>query len=213
MKRPSPATVISVIALVFAMTGTAFAAVNYATNAGAVDGKSAYADGTSLARSAGDLVATQRSGDDRGRLAAKYLDLDGLARGTTDTFGTKFDVVDQATLAPQTLVAAAGFGSLTVSCRDQNATAGRVDPQVTVTYANQSGDAVGFFRRVGNGEGSVRSLLNGTTDSFTVDGSRDFEVWAEQRGRNLLIRGVVRQDGRGATGDCVVYGLSIDTTG
>lgn len=203
MRRPSPATVISLVALVFAMSGTAIAAVTYAANAGAVDGKSAYADGTTLTKAAGDLVATQRKGQDRGRIAGRYLDV-------ADTFGTKFDVVDQATLAPRALVGVAGFGTLTAFCRDQAGAPGRVDPQVTITYANQSAQAVGFFRRVGTAEGIVAPLAPGTTDSFTVSGSRDFEVWAEQAGRNLVIRGVVRQDGRGATGDCVVYGYATD---
>ena len=37
--RPSPAMVVSLIALVFAMTGSAAAVVSFARNAGAVDGK------------------------------------------------------------------------------------------------------------------------------------------------------------------------------
>jgi hypothetical protein len=82
MKTPQPATVISTIALIFAATGTAVAAVSYATNAGAVDGKSAVAHGASSSAAAGRLVAAQKSGSDKGRIAERYL-ARGLARSAT----------------------------------------------------------------------------------------------------------------------------------
>jgi hypothetical protein len=61
-KRPSPSLVISLIALVMATTGTAIAAVDFARNAGAVDGKSAVSAGSSLSNARGKLVATARGG-------------------------------------------------------------------------------------------------------------------------------------------------------
>jgi hypothetical protein len=72
LKRRSPSLVISLIALVMAMSGTAIAAVNFASNAGPVDGKSAVADGALRSQAAGGLVATQRSGDAKGTIRAKY---------------------------------------------------------------------------------------------------------------------------------------------
>ena len=74
-KLPSPAMVVAIMALLVALSGTAVAAVNFASNAGAVDGKSAVASSASLNSAAGKLVATQRSGAGKGRLAAKFLDL------------------------------------------------------------------------------------------------------------------------------------------
>jgi hypothetical protein len=71
--------VVALVALVVASSGTAVAAVTYARNAGAVDGKSAVASGASRADAAGRLVATQRTGADRGRIDSRYLDLAGLA--------------------------------------------------------------------------------------------------------------------------------------
>ena len=61
-RRPSPAMVVAVIALVVALSGTAIAAVDYARNAGAVDGKSAVGAQASLGRAAGKLVATAADG-------------------------------------------------------------------------------------------------------------------------------------------------------
>src|SRR5215218_1788636 len=90
LRRPSPALVVAILALVMATTGTAVAA----------DGKSAVASGATTRQAAGRLVATQRSGAQRGRIAAKYLDLSGVARGATATFGRSFSVIDNQALAP-----------------------------------------------------------------------------------------------------------------
>src|SRR4051812_26680561 len=98
MKRPSPAMAVAFLALVLAMSGTAFAAVNYARNSGAVDGKSAAGSGASNKRAAGKLVTTMAKGDDRGKIRQRYLDLDGLARGVTGTFGRGLTVQDNQTL-------------------------------------------------------------------------------------------------------------------
>ena len=68
LRLPSPAMVVAVIALIVALSGTAIAAVDFAHNAGAVDGKSAVFSGASLSQAAGKLVATNRSGPDKGRL-------------------------------------------------------------------------------------------------------------------------------------------------
>ncbi len=87
LKLPSPAMVVALIALAVAMSGTAVAAVTFAKNAGAVDGKSAVADGAALKTAAGRLVATQRTGSGKGKIAQRYLDVSGLAHGSTSTFG------------------------------------------------------------------------------------------------------------------------------
>src|SRR5215211_6305905 len=56
ISRPQPATIISIVALVMASTGSAVAAVSFARNAGAVDGKSAAGSGTTLSHAAGKLI-------------------------------------------------------------------------------------------------------------------------------------------------------------
>ncbi len=60
IRRPSPAMVVAIVALVMACAGTSIAAVNYASNAGAVDGLSAVRAG-SVDRAAGRLIATMTS--------------------------------------------------------------------------------------------------------------------------------------------------------
>ena len=68
ISRPSPSMVVAGIALFVSLGGTSMAAVSYATRAGSVDGKSAVFAGASLSQAAGKLVATNRSGTDKGRL-------------------------------------------------------------------------------------------------------------------------------------------------
>ena len=53
MRRPSPSLILSIVAVVMASAGTSVAAINYARNAGAVDGKSAVSASASNAKAAG----------------------------------------------------------------------------------------------------------------------------------------------------------------
>ena len=148
LKLPSPAMVVALIALAVAMSGTAVAAVTFARNAGAVDGKSAVADGAALKTAAGRLVATQRKGAGKGKISQQYLDVSGLAHGSTSTFGKAIQLIDNQALAPVAIGDVPGLGTLTATCQDESATAGRLDPATTITFANTSGDAVNFARTV-----------------------------------------------------------------
>lgn len=210
LKLPSPAMVVALVALTVAMTGTAFAAVNYATNAGAVDGKSAVADGASSSAAAGRLVATQRKGAAKGRISKRYLDVGDLARGATSTFGRAIQLIDNQSLAPVAIGNVAGLGSLTATCSDESATAGRLDPATTITFANTSGDAVNFARTVNYTSSSILPLPNTATQAFKISGSQPFTMHIERAGTNYVVNGVVRQDGRNAaSAQCVVYGVAL----
>jgi hypothetical protein len=214
ISRPQPATIISIIALVMASTGSAVAAVSFARNAGAVDGKSAAGSGTTLKHAAGKLITTQKKGAGKGTIAQKYLDVGGLARGATSTFGQSFDVVDNASSVATQIGGIPGLGPLTATCTDQNATAGNEDPQSTITFSNTSGDVVNQSRTIGGGNPAITAVLNGTQSSFTINGSSTFELHLERKGSNYFVRGVVRQDGRGsAAASCLVYGFSLAVAG
>ena len=209
IKRPSPSLVVSIIALVMATTGTAVAAVNYARNSGAVDGKSAVRARATLAQAAGKLVATERGGPDKGRIPGKFVA--DVVRGGSGTFGANLEVADNQAGAPTVLSGVPGLGTLTASCNDQNDRAGSEDPAVTVSFANQAGAVVNLARRVGNGEGTVLALQAGAVDTFTIGRSNDFEIHIERNRLNLRIQGVVRQDtSRGApAANCVIYGFAL----
>jgi hypothetical protein len=205
---------VALLALFIALAGTAFAAVNYATNAGAVDGKSAVANGASRSSAAGRLVATQTSGDAKGTIASKYLDLRSYARGATSTFGKAFDVADNATGAATPIGTIPGVGTLTAQCVDQDGRVGVEDPQTTVTFTNTSGDAVNLARSFGTNNTSVLSMPNGTQHVFSINGSSLFQLHIERKGVNYLANGVVRQDGRNTpTASCLIYGFSLTVGG
>jgi hypothetical protein len=213
IKKPSPSMAVAFVALVFAMSGTAFAAVNYARNAGAVDGKSAVGSGSSLKRAAGKLVTTQRHGSGKGRIAQKYLDirsLPGYARGVTGTFGKGLAVQDNQTLAPETIGVVFGLGTLTASCYDQNATPGKEDPATRLVFINQSGTGVNVARSVGGNAPFVGALPNGAQNDWTIKGSNTFELHIERAGVNYFVKGTVRQEGANtADANCLFYGFSL----
>ena len=110
--------------------------MSYATRAGSVDGKSAVYSGASLSQSAGKLVATERSGADKGRLPGRFV----ADVPKTAVFSNVFEVADNAPGAPQTPAPISGLGTLTATCNDQAAAAGNEDPVSTVSFLNQSGE-------------------------------------------------------------------------
>jgi hypothetical protein len=213
IRRPSPAMAVAFLALVLALSGTAFAAVNYARNAGAVDGRSAVGSGASNKRAAGKLVTTRAHGPLKGKIAKQYLDLSGLGRGSNSTFGRGLAVQDNQTLAPDTIGVVPGLGTLTASCFDQNNTVGREDPATRLVFVNQSGAGVNVARTVGSGAPFVAALPNSAQTDWTITGSNTFELHIERFGANYFVKGVVRQEGRNtADASCLFYGFSIAMT-
>ncbi|MDX6670040.1 MAG: hypothetical protein QOI91_403, partial [Solirubrobacteraceae bacterium] len=201
--KPSPAMVVALVALAFAMTGSAAAAVSFAINAGAVDGKSAVAAGSSNAFAAGKLVATRRTGVLKGTIPAKFLD---PAAGQSLSFGTSTDVIDNAGQAPFVIASIPGFGTLQATCGDQKPAAGVEDPTTTVTFTNTSGVAMNFARALGTGQTAVSGLVPNQTASFVVNGSNTYVINLLKQGTSLLVNGVVRQDGaNSASAFCVNY--------
>jgi hypothetical protein len=203
--KPSPALVVSIIALVMATSGSAVAAVNFARNAGAVDGKSASGAGTSLSKVRGRLVATARGGANAGRIPHMYLA--DVARA--ESFAAAAEVNDNASGADNTLDTSNGLVRLSASCNDQSNVAGREDPASRITITNSSGRDINLARRAGVGGANVVPLANGTTDSFVIAGSNTFELQLETFGTSVLVNGVVRQDGAGTgAASCLVYGTT-----
>jgi hypothetical protein len=205
--RPSPSMIIALIALVFAMTGSAAAVVSFALNAGAVDHLSAVTAGSSNNRAAGKLVAMARRGAVRGKLPAKFLD-PAVPVGTT--FGRASDVIDNASEAPFTLVDLAGVGRLTATCGDSNPKSGVEDPVTTITWANTSNGAINYARTLSGGQIQVQPLVPNQAASFTIKASNTYEIQVHLVGTDLLVHGVVRQDGAGtAAASCVNYGQAV----
>lgn len=208
MRKPSPSMVVSCVALVMASTGTAVAAVNYAANAGKVDNKDAVHAGATLAQAAGDVVATRKSGTDKGRIPGKFLS--DVMRGGADSFSRPAEVQDNAADVATAISSIPGLGTLSASCFDQNRNAGTEDPATTLTFANQSGVPVNVARQIGGGGPAVFAQLSNTTSQATIGGSNTFRLHIEKQGTNYVLEGVVRQDGRGSNAaSCLVYGFAL----
>jgi hypothetical protein len=190
-------------ALFVALGGTSVAAVNYARNAGAVDGRSAVRAGSTTSKAAGKLVATNKKGPDKGRIPGKFLA--GVARAST--FGSSVEVVDNQTGVPATLGTAPGIGTLTATCADQGARTGVEDPITTVTLNNSSGTTINVAKRVGGRDAEVLPQAPDTAQSIVIGGSNTFDLHAQNGRVSMVIDGVIRQDGRGtATASCLFYG-------
>jgi hypothetical protein len=73
-RLPSPAMVVALVALFVALTGSAAAVtVSYALNSDKVDGKHAVGAGATRTKAAGKLVATKRTGAQKGQFAKKFI--------------------------------------------------------------------------------------------------------------------------------------------
>jgi len=206
-RKPSPSLVISIIALVMASTGSAVAAVNFARNAGHVDGKSAVSARSSLRHAAGKLVATKRGGTNRGQIPGKFVA--GVVHGDAVRFSRSTPVIDNGAGAAVDL-AFAGGGKLTATCRDQSTKAGKENPSTTITFSNLSPTPLNSARTIGGGDAGVGVLAPGGTSQFKIDGSNTFSYQLERAGRQVLIDGVVRQNApNSADAACVVYGAAV----
>lgn len=194
---------VACLALFVALGGTGIAAVNYARNAGAVDGRSAVKSTSSLDRAAGKLVATASGGSNKGQIPAKFL----ADVATSRTFGAAVAVADNAIGAPVTLGSAAGIGTLTASCVDQAQAPGVEDPSTTIAFNNTSGTTINIAKRIGGQNAAVLAQPAATVETLTINGSNTFELHIQHRNVDLLINGVVRQDGRGTgAAACTFYG-------
>src|SRR5919112_1096820 len=195
--KPSPSMVVASIALFVSLGGTSVAAVSYARNAGKVDGYDAVRASSSTNKAAGNLVAANKSGPDKGRIPGKHLA--GVAH--TQTFGRSFDVADNAPGAPVQIGDGGSLGQLTATCNDQAPRPGVEDPTTQLNFINVA-------RRAGiRDDAAYNAIPSGTVAQLTINGSNTFLFHVEYRGKNLLVNGVVRQDGRlTPTASCLVWG-------
>jgi hypothetical protein len=207
-RRSSPSLVVSIIALVFAAAGTSIAAVNFAKNAGAVDGKSATGSASSTHSAAGKLVATNSSG----KVPARFLDLSGVVHGGAGHFDQTIAVTDNGNAAP-VLLAGPPFGTLTATCGDQQAGAGVENAKATFAFANTSGQIVNIARSINNGAPTIIALANGAQDTWASNGESTFRYHLESNGINYVVEGVFRDDGSGtASASCLIYGYVLAIT-
>ena len=196
--------VVAGIALFVSLGGTSIAAVNYVARAGSVDGKSAVFAGASLSQAAGKLVATNRSGADKGRLPGKFV----ADVAKTSVFSNVFEVADNAPGAPQTVSHAQRPRHADRDLQRPEHRRRQRGPDLDDRVQQRLRRA--RQRRPPRRQRRRRAAVaaNQTATSIAIGGSNTFMFHIERRSQNAIINGGVRQDGRGTpAATCVVFGV------
>ena len=212
LRLPSPAMVVAVIALVVALSGTAIAAVNYAQNAGAVDGKSAVGAKASLREAAGKLVATSTGGSGKGRIPARFVD--GVMRGGTTTLSKYLRTTDNQAGRLTPLIIIPGIGRFDAQCDDVDPTPGTQTTRTSINFTASRAAGVNVSRLLGRDIGAsdrpqVFNAPKGQPVSILAGADGLFEVIMEAKGRSVLITGAARTDnGPGPQAACLLWGTA-----
>src|SRR6266542_2572472 len=169
LRLPSPAMVVAVIALIVALSGTAIAAVDFAQNAGAVDGKSAVGASASLRDAAGRLVATASGGEGKGQIPARFVD--GVMRGGTMSLSKYLHTVDNQTGRPTPLLIVPGIGRFDARCDDADPTVGTQSTRTSIAFTASVDQGVNVSRLLGRDVGSGQR-----PDVFTAPKGRAISI-------------------------------------
>ncbi|MEA2224390.1 MAG: hypothetical protein QOH83_2766 [Solirubrobacteraceae bacterium] len=213
LRMPSPAMVVALIALVVSFSGTAFAVVNYARNAGAVDGKSAVSSSSSLRQASGNLVATAPAGRDRGRIPARFVA--DVMRGGSTSLTRYIRVVDNQDGPVVPLAIIPKIGRLDAQCRDQDPAPGIESTQTVISFTASERGGVNVSRLLGRDIESTRNAV-----VFTALKDRPvpilsladnlFQLVLQARNRTVFVNGAGRSDAnRSADAACLVFGLAL----
>ncbi len=211
-RLPSPAMVVAVIALVVALSGTAIAAVNFAANAGAVDHKSAVSADASLRTAAGKLVATQRGGNGKGQIPARFLD--GVMRGGTASLSKYLRTVDNQPGRLTPLLIVPGIGRLDAQCDDVDPAAGTQTTRTSVVFTASVRQGVNTTRLVGRDIGAgqrpdVFTAPQGQPVQMLASADGFFQFVMEAKGRSVLVVGASRTDSSpGPQAACLLWGTA-----
>lgn len=214
-KMPSPSTVIALIALGVALSGTAVAAVavDYAKRAGSVDGKSAVAATASNARAAGNLVATTKRGKDKGRIPGKFLN--DVMRGESVNLTKYMKVIDNQDGPSVPLAIIPGIGRLDAQCRDQDPTPNVKSTQTLITFTASDPRGVNVSRLLGRDidraqDGVVFAALPSTPVPVINFADSLFQLILQAREKTVLVMGSSRSDSnRTPNAACLIWGVSL----
>ena len=212
LRLPSPAMVVAVVALIVALSGTAIAAVDFAQNAGAVDGRSAVGASTSLRDAAGKLVATASGGEGKGQIPARFVD--GVMRGGTMSLSKYLHTVDNQTGRPTPLLIVPGIGRFDARCDDADPAVGTQSTRTSISFTASVDQGVNVSRLLGRDVGSgqrpaVFSAPKGQAVSILGRADGLFQLIMEAKGRSVVVTGAARTDnGPGPQAACLIWGAA-----
>jgi hypothetical protein len=205
--------VVAIIALVVALSGTAMAAVDFARNAGAVDGKSAVAASASLKGAKGKLVATATAGPGAGRIPGRFID--DVMRGGSTSLTHYIRAVDNADGPVVPLAIIPGIGRLDAQCRDQDLTPEIKSTQTLVTFTGSEEGGVNVSRLLGSDIGSSRegvvfTALKDQPVPVMQFADSLFQLTLQARDRTVFISGAARPDlNRTPAAACLIFGVGL----
>ncbi len=215
-RMPSPSTVIALIALGVALSGTAVAAVavDYARRAGEVDGKSAVSASASKKRAAGKLVATEKRGPAKGLIPGKFVN--GVMRGGSTNLAKILHVVDNQPGQTVTLAIFPGIGRLDAQCRDQDPTAGMESTQTLITFHASEKGGVNVSRLLGRDidraqDGVVFAAVPGTPVPVINFADSLFQLILQARDKTVLVMGSSRSNlNQTRDAACLIWGIGLN---
>jgi hypothetical protein len=205
--------VVAIVALVVALSGTAVAAVDFARNAGAVDGKSAVSARASLGVAAGKLVATQSDGRGRGRLPGRFVA--DVMRGGSTSLTRYLRAMDNSDGPVVPLAIIPGIGRLDAQCRDQDPTVGVKSTQTLVSFTASDPGGVNVSRLLGSDiassrEGIVFAALKDQPVPILQFADSLFQLTLQAHNRTVFITGAARPDlNRSASAACLIFGIGL----
>jgi hypothetical protein len=204
--------VVALVALLVALSGTAIAAVDFARNAGAVDGYSAVGSGSTLHDAAGKLVAAAGSGEAKGRIPARFLD--DVMRGGSQGLSKYLRTADNQPGRPTPLLIVPGIGRFDARCDDVDPTAGTQTTRTSITFTGSVAQGVNVSRLLGRDIATdqrpdVFSAPRGQPVPIIASADGLFQAVMEAGGRSLLVTGAARTDnGPGPKAACLIWGTA-----
>jgi hypothetical protein len=205
--------VVAIIALVVALSGSAVAAVNFARNAGAVDGRSAVSASSSLRHSKGKLVAAAGAGPSRGRIPGRFVS--DVMRGGSTSITSYMRAIDNQDGPVKALAVIPGIGRLDAQCRDQDPTVGIESTQTLVTFTGSELGGVNVLRLLGvdiagSRDGVVFTALKDQPVPVLNSSPSLFQLTLQARNRTVFITGAARPDlNHSASAACLIFGIGL----
>ncbi len=212
-RMPSPAMVVALIALVVALSGTAIAAIDFATNAGAVDGKSAVSSTASLALAKGKLVATANSGSAQGRIPGRFVS--DVMRGGSTSITRYLRAVDNQSGPVVAIATIDGIGRFEAQCRDQDPAPNVKSTQTIITFTASQPGGVNVSRLLGRDieaahDGVVFTAL--PTQAVPIISLADtmFQLILQSGRKTVFLSGSARSDAnRTPNAACLIWGIAL----
>ena len=212
LRLPSPAMVVALIALIVALSGTAIAAVDFAANAGAVDGRSAVGARTSVRHAAGRLVATARKGHDRGRIPGRFLG--DVMHGSSHNISAYVRTVDNQAGTPRRILRVPGVGRLDAQCGDVDPRVGTATTRTSINFTGSVGQGVNVSRLLGREIGAgqrpdVFTAPKGQPVPIIASADGLFMTMLQAPAGSVLIIGAARTDrAPGPQAACLIWGTA-----